>query len=98
MTQQNIPFTEQLQQFATDNDHSFRSFSPTAKVPCLLDGEVVAWESLAIVEYLAERYPGCLRDDSPTKIQGRMNSPLQQHHFTLMLLRRKLSEPQGDAG
>jgi glutathione S-transferase len=58
MTQLNIPFTEQLQQFAANNYHSFREFSPTGKVPCLHDGEVVVWESLAIVEYLAEHSPG----------------------------------------
>jgi glutathione S-transferase len=58
MTQLNIPFTEQLQQFAANNYHSFRMFSPTGKVPCLHDGEVVVWESLAIIEYLAEHSPG----------------------------------------
>jgi glutathione S-transferase len=58
MTQLNIPFTEQLQQFAANNYHSFREFSPTGKVPCLHDGEVVVWESLAIIEYLAEHSPG----------------------------------------
>jgi glutathione S-transferase len=31
--------------------------SPSGKVPCLIDG-VTVWESLAIVEYLAETYPG----------------------------------------
>ena len=33
------------------------AYSPTGKCPCLIDGEVVVWESLAIVEYLAERSP-----------------------------------------
>jgi glutathione S-transferase len=32
-------------------------YSPTGKVPCLIDGEVVVWESLAILEYLAELFP-----------------------------------------
>jgi glutathione S-transferase len=31
--------------------------SPSGKVPVLVDGDVVVWESLAIIEYLAERYP-----------------------------------------
>src|SRR5205085_8494941 len=31
--------------------------SPTGKVPALLDGDVHIWESLAILEYLAERFP-----------------------------------------
>jgi glutathione S-transferase len=31
--------------------------SPAGKVPVLLDGEVRVWESLAILDYLAERFP-----------------------------------------
>jgi hypothetical protein len=37
---------------------AFRSFSPSGKVPCLVDGDTVVWDSLAIVEYLAERHAG----------------------------------------
>ena len=31
--------------------------APTGKCPALRDGEVAVWDSLAIVEYLAERHP-----------------------------------------
>ncbi len=31
--------------------------SPSGKVPCLLDEAVAVWDSLAIAEYLAERFP-----------------------------------------
>jgi glutathione S-transferase len=37
---------------------TFRAFSPSGRVPCLHDGDVVVWDSLAIAEYLAERHPG----------------------------------------
>jgi glutathione S-transferase len=33
------------------------SFSPSGLVPCLRDGEIVVWDSLAIAEHLAERHP-----------------------------------------
>ena len=36
----------------------FRSFSPNGMVPCLHDQELRVWDSLAIVEYLAERHQG----------------------------------------
>ena len=32
-------------------------FSPAAKCPVLIDRDVTIWESLAILEYLAERFP-----------------------------------------
>jgi glutathione S-transferase len=34
-----------------------RVHSPAARVPVLVDGDVTVWDSLAIVEYLAERAP-----------------------------------------
>jgi glutathione S-transferase len=32
-------------------------FSPSGKVPVLIDGTVCVWESLAIIEYAAEKFP-----------------------------------------
>ncbi|MEZ5564548.1 MAG: glutathione S-transferase family protein [Gammaproteobacteria bacterium] len=59
-----IPFDERLQAFVQQatpgkdsNRAAFRQFSPTGLVPCLHDAGTVVWDSLAIVEYLAERYP-----------------------------------------
>lgn len=55
-----IPFTEVLEPFgasAGETAARFRTFSPTARVPCLHDGPLQVWDSLAIVEYLAERFP-----------------------------------------
>jgi len=53
-----IPFREQLVPFAARGEpNPFLGFSPTAKVPCLRDGDTVVWDSLAITEFLAEREP-----------------------------------------
>lgn len=40
-----------------DSRQQLRTASPTGKVPALLDGELVIWESLAICEALAEWFP-----------------------------------------
>lgn len=52
-----IPFREKMHFFAgASNELRFRGFSPSGRVPCLQDGANVIWDSLAIVEYLAERH------------------------------------------
>lgn len=59
MQEMGIAFTERLVPFAVgSNWQSFRQFSPTGKVPCLVDGDTTVWDSLAIAEYLAEKHPG----------------------------------------
>jgi glutathione S-transferase len=52
-----IPFRERLLRF--DQNHgegAFDRFTPSGRVPCLVDGPVKVWDSLAITEYLAERH------------------------------------------
>jgi len=46
---------------------SYRKFSPNGPVPCLHDGDTVVWDTLAIVEYLAERHDGVWPGDSNTR-------------------------------
>ena len=62
LRERGIPFEEKLTPFSNDpalpTSELFRRFSPTGRVPCLVDGGITVWESLAIVEYLAERHPG----------------------------------------
>ena len=52
-----IAFEErQLALYEPDTSKYIRRVSPSGRVPCLHDGEVVVWDSLAIAEYLAERH------------------------------------------
>ena len=55
-----IPFVETLIPLYTDNPadkEQILSFSRAGKVPVLVDGETTVWDSLSIIEYIAERYP-----------------------------------------
>jgi glutathione S-transferase len=56
----NIPFEEVFIPLYTDNPadkQRILSFSRAGKVPSLVDGDITVWDSLAIIEYLAERFP-----------------------------------------
>jgi glutathione S-transferase len=54
-----IEFNERLLPFHLNHgDGAIARFSPTGRVPCLVDGETRVWDSLAITEYLAERHVG----------------------------------------
>ncbi len=64
MTTLQIPFEEQLIAFgAAFSDPAFVRVAPSRRVPVLLDGEQSIWDSLAIVEYLAERHPAVWPQD-----------------------------------
>ena len=53
-----VPFTDRVIpfDFAAGNPE-FHKISPTGRVPVLHDGGVRVWESLAIIEYVAELFP-----------------------------------------
>jgi glutathione S-transferase len=64
--------------------------SPTGKVPCLIDGEARVWESLAILEHLAERFPdrGLWPADLAARAEARAVSA--EMHAGFSALRRLL--------
>ena len=64
MTELGIRFTEKLIPFEESNHVNFKAFAPSAKVPCLHDGGTVVWDSLAIMEYLAD----FIRQEKPATI------------------------------
>jgi glutathione S-transferase len=56
----NIAFDEVFIPLYSDNKadkERILSFTRSGKVPALIDGDVTVWDSLAIIEYVAERFP-----------------------------------------
>jgi glutathione S-transferase len=62
-------------------------FTPAGKVPALIDGDVTVWDSLAIIEYLAERFPeaGLWPEDRAARAHARSISA--EMHSGFMALR-----------
>lgn len=69
-----VPFTDRVIpfDFASGNPQ-FRDLSPTGKVPVLHHGAVRVWESLAIIEYVAELFPekGLWPQDAAARAEAR---------------------------
>ncbi|AIA71609.1 glutathione S-transferase family protein [Pectobacterium atrosepticum] len=80
-----IPFEEKQVVFAPGMAQpAFKAFSPTAKVPCLIDGETTVWDSLAITEYLAEQHPGIWPADANTRAWARCAAAEMHSGFTAL--------------
>jgi len=76
-----IPFHEKLVVFGSDD---FREFSPTGKVPCLVDGETTVWDSLSITEYLGERHPNVWPAEAAARAWARSAAAEMHSGFTAL--------------
>jgi glutathione S-transferase len=87
MRELGIAFEERMHPFATGED--FTRFSPSGKVPCLHEGELVVWDSLAIVETLAESHPAVWPSDPVARAWAR--SAAAEMHSGFAALRQHCS-------
>jgi len=83
LTQLGIAFTEHRHVFGTDNS-SFRNFSPSALVPCLVDGQTTVWDSLAIAEYVFEDHPAVWPALRPARAYARSAAAEMHSGFTAL--------------
>ena len=70
-----IPFEEVVIPFGPQAaGQSIAERSPSGKVPCLMDEGFAVWDSLAILEYLAERHAGVWPDNARARAWARCAS------------------------
>jgi glutathione S-transferase len=69
--------------------------SPAGKVPCLIDGATTVWDSLAILEYLAEKHRQLWPSDPAERARARSISaemhsgfPNLRNHMTMNVRKR----------
>jgi len=97
MREVGIDFAEQLVIFGdAPSWESYRRISPTGKVPCLVDeanGNIAVWDSLSIVEYLAERHEGVWPADVIARAWAR--SAAAEMHSGFSELRTRCSNSCG---
>lgn len=90
MRELSIPFTETLIPFGNLPDGtSIADVSPSGRVPCLRDGQLRVWDSLSIVEYLAERHEHVWPSNSAARAFAR--SAAAEMHSGFFELRQRCS-------
>ena len=70
-----LSFEESVHPFPVGGGSTgFDAFSPTSKVPVLVDGDHIIWDSLAITEYLAEQHPQVWPADKAARAWARSSA------------------------
>ena len=92
LTQAGIPFQEvmaRFDSFATDSHFKkiIGPVSPVGKVPALVDGDLAVWDTLAIAEYLAEKFPDQQLWPADVKARARARSICAEMHSGFAALR-----------
>ena len=84
----NIPFEEErIPLDRPDTKERILAHSPAGKVPVLIDDAIVVWDSLAIAEYLAERFPDRGLWPRDTRARARARSVTAEMHSGFAALR-----------
>lgn len=80
-----VPFEERLTPFPTGSSWElYRPFSPSGRVPCLVDDGWAVWDSLAIAEYLAERHHGVWPVEAKARAWARSAAAEMHSSFTAL--------------
>jgi glutathione S-transferase len=91
LRQAGIPFAERVIALRQEDTKSrILEYSPSGKVPLLIDGDVPVWDSIAILEYLAERFPEAGFWPAELAARARARSISAEMHSGFPALRREL--------
>jgi glutathione S-transferase len=86
-----IPFEETVISLeAQDFKTRVTALSGTGKVPVLIDGGIRVWESLAILEYLAEKFPAAALWPQQVEARAHARTVASEMHAGFLPLRRLL--------
>ena len=92
LAQAQIPFEEILIGLdLPDTDANIRKYSPSGRVPALIDGELIVWDSLAIAEYLAEKFSEKQLWPADPKVRAIARSVTAEMHSGFPAMREEMT-------
>lgn len=93
LTKSELPFEEiQLALFTPEWATEIRRYSPAGRVPVLIDGEITVWDSLAIMDYLQERYPQALGWPREQIARAHARAIAAEMHSGFLAIRQELPQ------
>ncbi|MBO0742339.1 MAG: glutathione S-transferase [Hyphomicrobiaceae bacterium] len=88
LRQSNIPFEElKIELRRRDTQANILAYSPSGRVPTLLVGDLAIWDSLAILEYLAEVHPEARLWPAPQTARALARATCAEMHAGFAALR-----------
>jgi glutathione S-transferase len=92
LRQAGLAFRELVAPFDDDGwRDSIHAVSPSGRVPVLRDGDVIVWDSLAIAEYAAERWPDAKLWPDAAAVRAHARAVSAEMHAGFASMRRDLS-------
>lgn len=91
MRELGLPFKEQLVDLsAPGKAERLKEDSPSGRLPVLVDGDVVVWDSISIIEYLHERFPDAGVWPADVEARAHARSVAAEMHSGFAALRGRL--------
>ncbi|MEL7314020.1 MAG: glutathione S-transferase family protein [Cyanobacteria bacterium J06559_3] len=88
-----LPFEEvRLSMFTDQWKQEIYKYTPAGRVPVLLDDGITVWDSLAIMEYVREQYPGSVGWPSDRDCSAHMRSIAAEMHSGFLAIREELPQ------
>ncbi len=93
LTESTVPFEEiRIPLFTKTWSQEIASYSPTLRVPVLLDDDITVWDTMAIIEHLLEKHPRSVRWPESLPMRTHARSISAEMHSGFLALRDELPQ------
>jgi glutathione S-transferase len=76
--------------FTAEHAETVARYSPTGRVPVLLDGDLRIWDTMSIFEYVRERHPGAVGWPADVAVRAEARSIAAEMHSGFLAIRDEL--------